>query len=322
MRYWWVNQNQTYTAEIAGGYVWSPKRRADGAQNQFYENMREVAPGDVVFSFNNTLIAALGIAASTCFEAPKPAEFGAQWSNLGWKVNVDWHIVEQPIRPKDHINRLRPHLPPKYSPLGEDGNGRQAVYLAEIGDGFANELLALVRENGNSVAFLDADMRASILAGRMEAERAAIDAVVERELSESPIEETEKEQLIMSRRGQGRFRQRVAQVERRCRVTHIDAPAFLIASHIKPWRVCNNDERIDGNNGLLLAPHIDFLFDRGYISFEDNGDLIRSPVLDVGVLTRFGLPADGPVNCGTFTEGQRAYLAHHRREVLLRADRA
>jgi len=51
VRYWWVNQKQTHRHEIAGGYLWSPKRRSDGGRNQFYENMKEVAPGDRVFSY-------------------------------------------------------------------------------------------------------------------------------------------------------------------------------------------------------------------------------------------------------------------------------
>ena len=51
MRYWWVNQNQTYRAEVRESFMWSPEQNANGARNQFYENMREVSPGDVVFSF-------------------------------------------------------------------------------------------------------------------------------------------------------------------------------------------------------------------------------------------------------------------------------
>ena len=53
MRYWWVNQNQTYRHEVQGGYLWSPKSNANGARNAFYESMREVAPGDLIFSFND-----------------------------------------------------------------------------------------------------------------------------------------------------------------------------------------------------------------------------------------------------------------------------
>ncbi len=61
MRYWWVNQNQTYRAEVRGSFMWSPKRNANGARSQFYENMREVSPGDVVFSFCDTRIKAVGV---------------------------------------------------------------------------------------------------------------------------------------------------------------------------------------------------------------------------------------------------------------------
>ena len=86
MRYWWVNQNQTYRHEISGGYLWSPKRNANGARNPFYESMREVSPGDIIFSFRDTRIAALGIARSYCYESPKPTEFGtagSYWEAIG-----------------------------------------------------------------------------------------------------------------------------------------------------------------------------------------------------------------------------------------------
>ena len=61
MRYWWVNQNQTYRHEVQGGYLWSPKRNANGARNPFYESMREVAPGDLIFSFMDTKSSLLGL---------------------------------------------------------------------------------------------------------------------------------------------------------------------------------------------------------------------------------------------------------------------
>jgi hypothetical protein len=74
-RFWWVNQNQTYRQEIAGGFMWSPKRNANGARNQFYENMREVAIGDVVFSFYGTRVQHVGVATAPAETAPKP-DFG------------------------------------------------------------------------------------------------------------------------------------------------------------------------------------------------------------------------------------------------------
>ena len=135
MRYWWVNQNQTYRQEIHGGYLWSPKRNANGARNPFYESMREVSPGDIVFSFVDTRIAAIGLARSYCWESPKPQEFGSagqNWENVGWKVRVQFVPLVNRVRPKDHIDVLRPLLPARYSPLQSAGDGNQGVYLTEL----------------------------------------------------------------------------------------------------------------------------------------------------------------------------------------------
>src|SRR5881396_2584356 len=99
MRYWWVNQNQTYRQEQAGGYLWSPKRNANGAKNPFYESMREVSPGDMIFSFVDTFIVAIGVAQSYCWESPKPTEFGTTgmyWSDIGWKVRVRFTPLVMP----------------------------------------------------------------------------------------------------------------------------------------------------------------------------------------------------------------------------------
>lgn len=72
MRYWWVNQNQTYRHEVAGGYLWSPKRNANGARNPFYETMREVAPGDLILSFVDTRLLAIGIASPIAGKVRSP----------------------------------------------------------------------------------------------------------------------------------------------------------------------------------------------------------------------------------------------------------
>ena len=76
MRYWWVNQNQTFRQETGGGCLWSPKRSQGNRFNQFCENMREVAPADLVFSFSDTFIRAIGVVQGHCYECPKPPEFG------------------------------------------------------------------------------------------------------------------------------------------------------------------------------------------------------------------------------------------------------
>lgn len=127
--------------------------------------------------------------------------------------------------------------------------------------------------------------------------------------------DTERPAIIMARRGQGLFRDRVISTEQKCRLTGIENPFFLRASHRKPWNRCENGgERLDGHNGLLLSPNIDYLFDRGFISFNDDGSLLVSPHIDRNDLSRLGVPFDA--NVGAFSERQRHYLEFHRLEVF------
>lgn len=73
-------------------------------------------------------------------------------------------------------------------------------------------------------------------------------------------------------------KKRVMKIETACRITGVDREEHLRASHCKPWRDANSAERLDGENGLLLTPSINHLFDRSFIAFEDNGQLLVSPV--------------------------------------------
>jgi hypothetical protein len=112
------------------------------------------------------------------------------------------------------------------------------------------------------------------------------------------------------------FRDNVRAVERACRITHVERMEHLIAGHVQPWRDSNNEQRLDGENGLLLTPTVDHLFDKGFISFEDSGQLIVSPVADQKSLKRMGIETERSVNVGAFSEGQRRYLDFHRENVL------
>lgn len=134
--------------------------------------------------------------------------------------------------------------------------------------------------------------------------------------SRTDIGRTEKEQLIQARRGQGIFRANVSHFETACRVTGISIPEHLIASHIKPWRESTDEERISGHNGLLLAPHIDHLFDGGWLSFEDNGSLLISQSLNENVLAAWGI--SDQLTLRPFSQKQTEFLKYHRKYVFKR----
>jgi putative restriction endonuclease len=81
-KYWWVNHKQTHRQELEGEYLWSPKKNQKGAKNVSYDNMVHLMPGDVVFSFADGAIRAIGVAIGRAREALKPPEFGSagdQW---------------------------------------------------------------------------------------------------------------------------------------------------------------------------------------------------------------------------------------------------
>jgi hypothetical protein len=327
LRYWWVNQNQTYRHEVAGGYLWSPKRKANGHLNPFYEFMREVAPGDVIFSFADTFIRAIGIAKSSCYECPKPPEFGnvgAYWEAAGWKVEVEFRPLSKRIRPVDHMAILQSLLPEKYSPLSENGRGSQSVYLTSVPPEMALALGGLIgREAQVAMDVGRSWTQDTGLSDRPAQEIAEWEDRIRRTIeTDAAIPETTREQLVLARRGQGRFREAVSRIETHCRITGVNRPEHLIASHCKPWRDCKDHiERLDGENGLLLTPSIDHLFDRGFISFENSGELLISPVAHEVSLRKMGVPIGQRVNVGGFSQGQRRYLEYHRESVFLQAVR-
>jgi hypothetical protein len=147
--------------------------------------------------------------------------------------------------------------------------------------------------------------------------------IVEGTIRDEPgLAETEKKSLIQARRGQGLFRANVQRIEKQCRITKVDRPEHLIAGHCKPWRDSNHSERLNGENGLLLTPTIDHLFDKGFISFEGDGRLIISPVAHRSTLIKMGIDVDREVNVGSFSEGQRRFLEYHQENVLRMARQA
>ena len=116
-------------------------------------------------------------------------------------------------------------------------------------------------------------------------EKTAVDLI-----NSSNLSVTEKESIIKSRIGQGLFKKRLMEkYNGTCLITGISNQKILIASHIKPWSVSDNTERLDSENGLLMTPTYDKLFDLGLMSFEDNGDILLSKMLDTDTLGKLYL---------------------------------
>ena len=323
MKYWWVNQKQTYKYEVSGGYMWSPKLNSAGQHIRPYDLMRKLSPGDVVFSYANAAIKALGVVQSHCYEFPKPSEFGSagsNWSNIGWRVDVSFKEVSRPLRTMDNIETLRPLLPPIHSPIKTDNGGANQSYLFDISKNFALALAQLIDQM--TVDLVNGNMIFDTMPDRSLENIAEWEDRVEDEITKDiTIPETERQALVSSRRGQGRFRKELMTIENRCRVTRVNRARHLVASHTKPWRDCTNEERLDPENGFMLTPNVDHLFDKGFISFKDNGSLLISPVSHIETINRMGISTDELTNVGQFTSGQKKYLDFHREFILLDSKR-
>ena len=147
MRYWWANQMSAYDAEVAGGYLWSRKRRSDGSRNPFYDSLTLTQPGDIIFGYHRTAIRAGGFVLEPVAEAPCPAAgpppAAEADAELGWLLHVSWLELQRPLVPAEHMEILAPLLPPYNSPLTEKGRGIQGGRLVEVPTRPARALLEL-----------------------------------------------------------------------------------------------------------------------------------------------------------------------------------
>jgi putative restriction endonuclease len=311
MKFHWVSQNQTGDEEVSGGYMWCPITQKNGKRSPYYEMMRHVQPGDVVFSFRKKLITHIGIVISTAYEAQKPfKKKGDSWLDVGWKVRVEYESVGKTFSPAEHIGLFQEFLSNDYFPLKKGGGGKQ-MYFATLDDGFAHLLLRLLGFTFEQLRALIASLDPLLSPAKQEIDNKRIEKL--------KVPETKKLALIEARVGQGTFRRNVLNIEKRCRVTKIEELHFLRASHIKPWSVGSDEERLDGFNGLMLTPTVDHLFDQGFMSFKNDGQIIRVKNVSDLDWSALGIPTDPSFSVGPFCAEQSSYLEYHR-DVRLRTD--
>ncbi len=323
-RFWWVNHSQTARREIAGEYLWFAKgSRVSRFRSESYRNLLQVLPGDIVFSFADEAIGAVGLVLGAAREAQKPFEAATSRGSLraqagggsrpssetGWLMPIRFHVLAEPLRTQVHAAQLRECLPKKHSPLRSNGLGKSSVFFSAVPEHMATVLQGLLASQltGQLEQIRDA-------AGRGLAED-ALEAIIRRR---TDLDSRLRAQLLKARHGHGEFRRNVEVHERACRITGLLDRRHLSAVHIKPWSDCDDREQLDGFNGLLLSPHAAHLFGRGYISFADDGDLLVSRTLNPAVLEQWSVKA--PRNVGAFAPEQCRYLAHHRQRIFEQHD--
>ena len=300
-RYWWVNHKQTFKHEIAGGFLWSPKFKSNGDRNYFYDTMADAEVGDIVLSYANGKVSYFGVVVEEASTAQKPSEFGAAgdvWDNDGWFLPISWQKISPSIQPKLIWHEIQHLFPQKYSPLNGQGGGNQGCYLAEISEQIFLTLMQYSLEKN------------PILFSTIQKNLATTSSALRRQI-------TEVKRTVSQRIGQLQFRNKVIKLEGACPITGVASPAFLRASHIKPWRVCETaEERLDPYNGLALAPHIDQLFDQGYITFDTSGSLILSDECPPMIPIQWGFEEKISQSLIEVNSKRSKYINYHNRHVF------
>ncbi len=128
-------------------------------------------------------------------------------------------------------------------------------------------------------------------------------------LNEHNLEGIDKTVVAKARINQGVFRERLIRKYKKCCLCGADNVELLISSHIKPWSESSSTERTDVNNGLLLCPNHDRLFDKGYISFDENGQILMSTLLDEHNRIFMNVNADMSIDMSDQTKN---YMEYHR----------
>lgn len=132
-------------------------------------------------------------------------------------------------------------------------------------------------------------------------------------LANTALSATERSQLVLTRIGQGDFRKALIRYWKRCPVTGCPEVRLLTASHIKPWSASSPAERLDPFNGLLLTPNVDRVFDRGLVTFQDDGSLLCSSLLTDETVKALGIKQGTRI---LLEARHLSYMAYHREHVF------
>ncbi len=132
-------------------------------------------------------------------------------------------------------------------------------------------------------------------------------------LNKSLLQGSDREAIVKVRSNQGEFRKRLLRRYSGCILCGIKSQNILIASHIKPWSDCEPNEKLDVDNGFLLCPNHDKLFDSGLITFDDDGHIIISDSINVRDQVLLNIQKNQSIS---LSEGNIKYLRYHRQNVF------
>lgn len=219
--------------------------------------------------------------------------------------------ISKPVKYSSTITTISNHFKKKLNKnidLYSITNSEELLSLKE--EYFSYQEFYIKNKTGNRMYSRALDLYLEFL----ETNRSEIDSTIseiESIKNDNTLTNLEREAIILSRIGQGKFREQVIEFWKNCAISGYKDSRFLIASHIKPWKKSNNEEKIDKFNGILLLPTYDKLFDLGFITFDNDGKIIISKYLNN--YEKLGINEYIIIN---LNEKHKPYLEYHRIEIF------
>lgn len=294
MSFYWVNVGGSFQEVGQYSFLWAPaysiNKNGNKIVNAGWKNVPKVKKGDILFCHTDNSIVFLAEAISDAYAADRPAERKYyKWQKDGYRVDVLLNklttVVPKNLFLEDFFYLYNDETVPKL--LNKSG-GLNEQYMVSLSDAGGVFILDQINQFN---PFVDVNHLSNI------------------DVERQP---TSKMTRVSQRIGQDKFRKDVLGLwGNKCAVTGIDVLPLITASHIHSWQLSNDVERLDKYNGIPLSPNIDKLFDKGLISFADDGVLLRSPKLSVLVLEKLGLNEKLKLRC-VFKENLK-YLKKHRK---------
>jgi putative restriction endonuclease len=153
-------------------------------------------------------------------------------------------------------------------------------------------------------------------------QKKTIEESIEMELYDIP-KGKERETIIKARINQSFFRSAVlSSYNQRCCITGLSIPAFLVASHIIPWKKDENN-RLNPKNGLCLNSLHDRAFDQGFITITTNYKVLVSKYFndyntENAVLDLFLKYDKHPINLPDRFLPSKEFLDYHNKEIFIK----
>ncbi|CAI1935865.1 Uncharacterised protein [Serratia fonticola] len=291
MSFFWVNIGSSYKEVKEQNFLWAPQygmnKNGQKFSNASWEAVKGVKAGDVIFCNKDREIVYVATATADAEPAPRPLSRSFdKWEREGTRVDVELTVLEHPIDVSQFSEIFMSSYNESSRPsvFAENGSCTQ-TYMCEIPEIAAKMIASFIGEN-ISIDFNKETAKVKEATG------------------------STKETIIQARVGHGPYREKLFKKwGGKCAVTGIALESILTASHIVSWSISNDKEKVDPYNGLPLIPNLDRLFDRGMISFDDNGHLLHKKEFS-GLLRDLKIPLDSKIN-GLFEENKK-YLKRHR----------